>query len=370
MRLIIDAKDGVSYLADAALIDDARAGAPSLCEGLASIAARPSFSEVASGTYRFARLREFPVDPAVQREFGPHGLLFDPVAEAAGGEPLLVHGGDVGMPGQRRAALGSVRLEPGLLRALVAQVQRLGLSAARAQLLLELRVGEKPPAWKFWARPSTTRQIVEQDDDDVDFFDAVVPSLAPYRHPNSAHAWMLYFDHQQREADRAQRDAGRSHANHDDHDDSDDDHPVQLAMPEAPCAGDGPQGPVASIVPAAGDVGGLAGPAPFVSTVAPLFQFSPPPGVDAQGRVREVPPPTQTVKPDAPTDASSDRERDASLRAAGLTLSMLAAESLEANPLDAPAIDAAGCEAGAAMIDSAPESGEPADDLVQSSTSY
>lgn len=323
MRLIIEASDGADYVADARLTDDRGAGGRTLAEGQASIAARRSFSAVATGVYRFARLREFPAEPAVQTEFGRHGLLFDPVSTAAGGEPLLVHGGDFGAPGQRRAASGSVRLEAPLLSVVVARVQQMGVTAARAGLVLELRIGERPPFWKFWAQPARTRAVVVDDDDDaVDFFDVLVPELAPYRHPNSAMAWTLYFDHERRVDD------DRHH----------------LHYPAATDSASARSAEPADVSDSPRD--------------APLFAVSPLPGTDAQGRVVEAAP-AQRLAAGAENQADRNDQRDDALRAAGLTLTALAAEAIEADPL-------ASMDSGASTGPAEPSTDSP----IETSTQY
>ena len=254
-RLIIDAANGAEYLAKARLETD---GGRVLAQGSAVLASRQAFNLVRQGEYTFARVRPFPQDDSVQKEFGPHGLLFD-AADPVANEPLLVHGGDFEQAGRPKAACGSIRIDARLLAAIVKHVQGMGVSSARARLVLDVRVGSKPSALKFWAQPRREEQVFIDDDYDIDFFDVLDWVREHERRENQERR-----DHERREQDRrederhereraeavaCERAQGRV---------SDDDRkPAEQECSTNPDAG-------------------------------PLFKVSAPPGVDSQGRVLEA----------------------------------------------------------------------------------
>jgi hypothetical protein len=112
----------------------------------------------------------------------------------------------------------------------------------------------------------------------VDLFDVLVPELAPFRHPNSAHAWWLYFDAREERREAMSRQHATECAD------------ASTTLTWADGAGGTP------------DAGGASAGA-SAAALAPLFVVSPPPGVDAQGRVLD-----QDSGDDLPTNAGRPDE--------------------------------------------------------------
>ncbi len=193
-RLVIDATNGIAFRAKAWL--ESNDGTQRISsEGSAVLNCRAGFSPVEAGNYGFVQTQAFPKTSAVRDEFGAQGLVFKQSRNSA---PVLVHGGALTEhhSGSLKPVSGSIRLSTDLLAAVL-------LAARKGSLTLVVRVGAKSSAWKFWAQPA--QQDVVADDDGVDFFDWICPELAPFRHPNSAMAWFLYFEHQEEvEQERAQ----------------------------------------------------------------------------------------------------------------------------------------------------------------------
>lgn len=342
-RLIIDAANGAEYLAKARLETD---GGRVLAQGSAVLASRQAFNLVRQGEYTFARVRPFPQDDSVQKEFGPHGLLFD-AADPVANEPLLVHGGDFEQAGRPKAACGSIRIDARLLAAIVKHVQGMGVSSARARLVLDVRVGSKPSALKFWAQPRREEQVFIDDDYDIDFFDVLDWVREHERREDQERR-----DHERREQDRrederhereraeavaCERAQGRV---------SDDDRkPAEQECSTNPDAG-------------------------------PLFKVSAPPGVDSQGRVLEAGATLgQCLRPDEQEGRSGGSDT-ATRSSAGLTLAALAGAAAGESAAgdwaasgDAPSAATASIGVDMPMASPAPSDSAP-ESLVESATSY
>jgi hypothetical protein len=203
-RLIITARYGAEFLADAQLIDDSgRVRA----QGHATLASRKDADAVTEGDYTCTEVRKFPIGTGVQKEFGQKGVLFHP-RRAGRFAPIMVHGGTfLSSKGAPRAVSGSIRLDETVMRELVACVEsyhahELGL------LTLEVRILARPSRLAFWNQPQSSTQVYV--DDGIDVFDVLYPELAPFRHPNSGLAWLMYFNHQEQEA-RAREEREQAH---------------------------------------------------------------------------------------------------------------------------------------------------------------
>lgn len=265
LHLMIEAKNGHEYQA-AARLEDASGGA--LATGVAVLAAREGYIPVAAGQYLLADVREFPSSDPTRHEWGRFGLMFK-ANNHRHSEAVILHGGEMRHQGRSRAVYGSIRVDDGLLQALLQQVQRPG----RPMLLLTVRVSQKPSAWRFWDQPDRDTRV-NLDDDGVDVFDDYWPELRPYRNPNSALAWASYFEEQgePRETEETQ--------------DSRDSQDSQRTQP------DRRDEPLDAIAP-----------------LAPLFAVSPPSGVDSFGRITDAelssaPPSTECSAPGAADSTS------------------------------------------------------------------
>lgn len=265
MKLIIDAKNGTDYVATAWLIDSAgRIEAT----GEAVMRARDGFDPVEAGIYAKAQVQAFPSSEVGAVEWGSHAVTFF----GAGDGKVLVHGGRMADGNGLRPVYGSIRLSKSVYDKLLWRLS----TAAGASMQLEVRIGKKPSAWKFWdsTRPTPRDKVTVSDDDGIDVFDVMYPELAPYRHPNSAMAWMLYFQHERREDQERQRAAS---------------HTADAG------AGDGPAADCSEAETCLSDIqqpggrtksngdGVQAGSA--VAGLAPLFVVDAPEGADKWGRI-------------------------------------------------------------------------------------
>lgn len=198
LHLMIEAGNGHAYQADARLED---ASGQVLARGMAVLAARTGFNPVPAGQYLLEDVKDFPASAETRREWGSRGLMFKP-NNHRNSEAVLLHGGEMKYQGCLRAVYGSVRVDAQLLQALL---QRL-LRVDRPMLLLTVRIGEKPSAWRFWEQPSRD-SLIERDDDGLDTFNAYWPEVARHRSPNSALSWASYFEDQEEQDEPGQASA-------------------------------------------------------------------------------------------------------------------------------------------------------------------
>lgn len=184
--LVIDAKDGVAYQASAVLHD---AHGEPVAEGWATLAPRGGLPSVRAGRYRLRNVHQLPPSGQVRHEWGTHGFIFEPM-NRPDGEPLLLHGGDMRTGSHPRAVHGSVRVDGEIVDALL---DSLKTESELAEILLTVRIGDAPRPWQFWRRPAAASRVPDQG---LDVWDVLYPEVAPFRHPNSATAWLLYFRHE------------------------------------------------------------------------------------------------------------------------------------------------------------------------------
>lgn len=178
MKLIVNACHGRMYEAEAWLED---AQGLRTFSGSASLGSRRGFEEAKSGTYRFESVNRFPNDARVKAEFGSVGAIFRSVASA---EPLLVHSGDASLA--HRPTYGTLRLSPTLFTRLRLEF----LTASSSELMLEVRITEKPSFWSTMTRPRTVKRLRE---DGLNLFEDTYPELGSFPIPNATHAWMYFW---------------------------------------------------------------------------------------------------------------------------------------------------------------------------------
>lgn len=185
MKLVINAKDGIGYQGSAILRDE---HGQLVAEGRATLAPRGGLASVQAGLYKLSGVHQLPRSVQVRHEWGTHGFIFESV-DRPGGEPLLIHGGEMYAGSHPRAVHGSVRVDETVFGAFL---DALSGSPAPAKVRLTVQIGSAPRAWQLWRRPAEASRVPDQG---LDVWDVLYPELAPFRHPNSATAWLLYFRH-------------------------------------------------------------------------------------------------------------------------------------------------------------------------------
>ena len=275
MKLFINAKDGIAYQASAILRDE---HGQLVAEGVATLAPRGGLASAQPGLYKLSAVHALPRSGQVRHEWGTHGFIFECV-DRPEGEPLLIHGGDMYAGSQPRAVHGSgVRVDKTVFGALLDGLNRL---PQPAKVRLSVQIGSAPRPWQLWRRPSATSRVPDQG---LDVWDVLYPEQAPFRHPNSATAWLHYFRHA--------------------HESS----PGIVSGKGGDYAGGGASGTWGDETIAAGPSrderhdrdGRSHAPSIAGAATAPLFTISPQEGIDRFGRVEHANAPVETFNQASP----------------------------------------------------------------------